>query len=147
MWMAKIITKEEIEILRENPYVKGAYPNRVSFTSNFKREYLRRYDAGEIGREILRSMGIDPEILGNSRIWTITGKIREELERHGEFSDVRRKSEHNIEESSLEQLRSEVAYLRQEVEFLKKNIILDMKAHRKVSRKVVRTQNLNSSEI
>ena len=145
--MKKIITKEEIEILRENPYVKGASPNKVSFTSDFKREFLRRYDAGETGRKILHSMSIDPEILGDSRIWAMPWKYREELEQHGVFSDVRRKSEHNIETSSVEQLRVEVAYLKQEVEFLKKNIILEMESQRKGSRKAARTQSLNSSEV
>lgn len=136
-------TMEEIEVLKKNPYVKTAYTSRVSFTSDFKREYLTRHDAGESGREILRSLGIDPEILGDSRVWSLIGKFKNEVEQHGGFSDIRRSSESDIQTATMEQLRVEVAYVKQEVEFLKKNIILDLEAQQKNSRKAVRTQNLN----
>jgi hypothetical protein len=146
MRMTKNITVDEIEILKGSPYVKSAYRTRVSFTSDFKREYLCRYDAGESGREILNSFGIDPEILGDSRIWSLTGKFRGELEKHGGFSDTRRKHGYSAETATIEQLRVEVAYVKQEVEFLKKNIILDLEAQRSGLRKAARTRSLNSSE-
>ena len=139
-------TLEQIDILRENPYVKSVYTGSIKFTADFKREYLTRFDAGETGRNILSSFGINPEIIGDSRIWSLQGKFRDELERHGCFSDVRRKSENDVQSASIEQLRIEVAYVKQEVEFLKKNLTLDLEAQRKGSRKATRTQSLNSSE-
>lgn len=126
--MSKQLTLCEIEILRKNPYVKSAYRNMVSFTADFKREYLNRYNEGETGREILSSMGIDPEIVGDSRIWSLVGKFRDELEKYGDFADTRRRSESNLQSASIEQLRIEVEYVKQEVSFLKKNLILDSKA-------------------
>lgn len=139
-------TLEQIHMLRENPYVMSVYTSRIKFTADFKREYMTRFDAGETGRDILRSFGIDPDIMGDSRIWSLQGKFRDELERHGCFSDVRRKKENDVQSASIEQLRIEVAYVKQEVEFLKKNLTLDLEAQRKGSRKVARMQSLNSSE-
>ena len=142
--MSKRITTEEREVLLKNPYIKSAHSTMVAYTADFKREYITRFDAGESGRSILRSSGIDPDILGDSRIYSLAGKFRKELEQYGGFSDVRRKKGYDADSASIEQLRVEVAYVKQEVEFLKKNMILDSEEQRKGSRKAVPTQNLSS---
>lgn len=145
--MPKMLSNEEIETLRSNPYIRSAHKSKVSFTADFKKEFLSRNNAGETSDEILRSFGIDPNVLGIGRVWSLAGMFRNELELHGGFSDVRRKSESDIQTATMEQLRTEVAYIKQEVEFLKKNIILDLGTQRKDSRKAARTLSLNSSDL
>lgn len=141
--MAKRLSAEEIEILNSNPYVKSAHKTMLRFTADFKQKYLHRYNAGEMPVDILLSMGINPEIIGVSRVWSLAGMFRNEMDVHGGFSDKRRKSDSDIENATMEQLRIEVAYVKQEVEFLKKNIILDMEAQQKGFQRAARTQSLS----
>ncbi len=85
--------------------------------------------------EILRSMGFDPKMLG-TRTWTIVQTMKKELARKGSFSDVRINNAARGEiNKNDEWMRHELAYLRQEVEFIKKTILLDREARRKCSSK------------
>ena len=66
--MSKNFSSEEQAILRKNPNVKGVYDSKLIFTARFKEEFWNRYQTGEAPTEILRSVGIDPKMLG-SRVW------------------------------------------------------------------------------
>ncbi len=116
-------------------YVKSVFASKLCFTAKFKEEFWQRYQSGEMPSEILRSMGFDPKMLG-TRTWTIVQTMKKELARKGAFSDVRinyaARGEINKND---EWMRHELAYLRQEVEFIKKTILLDREARRKCSSK------------
>lgn len=135
----RILTKEEIEKLRQSPYVAKATPYQVSFTTEFKRMAYQELTEGKLMREILKESGIEAEILGDSRIWAMTKKIKEDAEREGGFDDQRERNSRKLkkmtEEQSMaariEQLEHELAYTRQEVEFLKKLQAANMEAQKK----------------
>ena len=87
-------------------------------------------------RTILEEHGIDPQMLGDARIWGIADRIREQAEREEGFADTRkqnkRKAARQTSEQTLaarvEQLEHELAYTRQEVEFIKKIHTADLEA-------------------
>jgi hypothetical protein len=93
---------------------------------------------GKSMREIFEENGIDPEILGNARIWGFAEKLRKNADREGGFEDQRshnsRKPPKGSKEQTLsarvEQLEHELAYTRQEVEFLKKIHMADLEARK-----------------
>ena len=127
-------TEEQINLLRQNPYVYSITGSRLVFTKTFKEEFLEAYNKGQVPRDILEAHGFDLSILGDRRIWSISEHIRAEYRKYGEFHQGyrRRNSSESSGESSastaeslsdkdeLKQLRNEVEYMKQEIEFLKK---------------------------
>jgi len=133
--MSKKFTDDEQAELRKNPYVKSIFTSKLCFTAKFKEEFWGRYQGGEAPSEILRSMGFDPKMLG-TRTWTIVQSMKKELARSGNFSDIRFVDKgKSVANKNDEWVRHELAYLRQEVEFIKKTILLDREARRKCSSK------------
>lgn len=127
----KHFTQEQITILSQNPYVYSVTGARLSFTKEFKEIFLAAYQAGELPRTILEDHGFEIELIGERRIWSISQHIRDEYKKYGEFHEgygprpsrlnSSSDSEHPLtEKEELKQLRHEVNYLKQEIEFLKK---------------------------
>ncbi len=134
----KRFSKEEIEALKRSPYVAKASPIQVSFTTDFKQMAYQELTEGKTMRTILEESGINPEILGERRIWSMTFRMRQEAEREEGFEDQRRKNKRKPrkqkEEQTLaeriEQLEHELAYTKQEVEFLKKIRAAELEAQK-----------------
>ena len=125
-------TEEQINLLRQNPYVYSVTGSRLTFTKTFKEEFITAYNKGQVPRDILEAHGFDLSVLGERRIWSISDHIRTEYKKYGEFHQgYRRRNPESSSENSpsekaasekdeLKQLRNEVEYLKQEIEFLKK---------------------------
>ncbi len=138
--MAKQITAEEREILLMSPYVEKVSSSNVSFTPEFKQIIYQDMLNGKTVRTILSEHGINPKILGNSRIWGIAATLKKAADREEGFIDLRNESkrksvspEKAIEQkmkAKLWQLEHELAYTRQEVEFLKKIRMADLEAQK-----------------
>lgn len=134
----KDLTPEEVSLLRKSPFVAGVTSGRIRFTPEFKRNAYQQLLHGKSMREIFTECGIDPEILGNSRIYGFAEKLRQNAEREGGFEDLRvgnsRKPANGTKEQTMaariEQLEHELAYTRQEVEFLKKIRMADLEAQK-----------------
>ena len=134
----KPLTEEELALLRSNPNVACVLADRIVFTPEFKCKAYDLLVTGKTMREILSDHGIDPEILGSKRIWGITFRIKEDAGRDGGFADLRqqnrRRPAKETREQTLEvrvrQLEHELAYTRQEVEFLKKIQAADSEAQK-----------------
>ena len=134
----KQFTKEEMAKLKLSPYVESVSSTRVKFTPEFKRMAYQEISDGKTLRTVMEESGIDPDILGNSRIWTIAAKLRKDAEREEGFEDLRYKNSRSSKpetkaptmEERIAQLEHELAYTRQEVEFLKKIQAADMEARR-----------------
>jgi len=134
----KQLNAEEIAELRESPFVSSIISGRISFTPEFKRMAYGQLISGKSMREIFEENGIDPDILGTSRIWGFAEKLRKNADREGGFEDQRshnsRKTAKGTREQALsarvEQLEHELAYTRQEVEFLKKIRMADLEARK-----------------
>lgn len=132
----KEINAEEAAELRKSPYVTRVSSSKIYFTPEFKRMAYQRMTDGKTMRAIFVERGIDPAILGDRRIWSFAEKLREKADSDEGFVDLRgnnvRKNIGETKEQTLatrvEQLEHELAYTRQEVEFLKKIRMADLEA-------------------
>jgi len=119
-------TEEQVETLRNSPYVRHVNEDTVSFTVEFKDEFWHLYNEENMTPyDILCGMGIDYYILGSSRVQGITNAIKKERRRYGGFKGVRSADTPGKlpPDQETTRLRMEVEYLRQELEFLKKIIM------------------------
>ena len=130
-------TKEQMDHLRVNHYVQSISESTIRYTEEFKRYFYQKANEGVSARQIFTECGIDPEIIGQSRIDGFRYYLNKKMKRGEGFFDKRqnnyRRSPNKGEESvddRIRQLEHELAYTRQEVEFLKKLQMADMEARR-----------------
>ena len=130
-------TREQIEQLQANQYVKSISASTIRFTEEFKKYFYEKHKSGISARQIFSECGIDPNILGDSRIDGFRYTLNKYAKREEGFSDNRqgnyRHSPQQGEEAletRIKRLEHELAYTRQEVEFLKKLQMADMEAGR-----------------
>ena len=131
------LSKREVEELRRNPHIASVTANTVRFTEAFKKLAYEKKCQGVPVTETMRQCGIDPEILGASRVegfsYTLNKKARQETGfSDGRSENYRRppKAGEETVEQRIRQLENELAYTRQEVEFLKKLQAANMEAQK-----------------
>ncbi len=100
----------------------------VSFTAEFKQLFYEEYTKGKSPKEILREMGINPETLGESRIVSIRMHAVQQgksgygfTDRKVQWSPSAIYGRAKTSEEKLARLEHELAYTRQELEFVKKS--------------------------
>jgi hypothetical protein len=137
----KSFTPDELQEIRQNPYVKSATNNMIRFTVAFKEKFWELYqDQGQPPSQIMHSMGFDTKVLGETRISGIAQHVKEQAESDHGFTDVRR-SPAGADKTPVPPSRAiihmqhELAYLKQEIIFIKKIILADREARRKCSSK------------
>ena len=123
--------------LRVNHCVKSITPNSIKFTEEFKRYFYQQRKSGRTVRSIFLECGIDPDVLGESRISGFCYTVNKQAKRESGFVDNRQnnyrrptRTGEETMETRIKQLEHELAYTRQEVEFLKKLQMADMEARR-----------------
>ena len=125
---SRSFTQEEIDTLRRNKYTFSVSPNTISFTIEFKKEFWKRYQAGQSPREIVKALGYDDQMLGATRISGLQGMIRKQAKegnfREGQHASYAVSNHPDYSSMSDDQklfaMEHELYYLRQEMEFLKK---------------------------
>lgn len=122
-----VFTEAQVEQLRTNPNVLSISRSTIKFTPEFKQRFYTYRQNGIDAREIFKGCGISPEILGYSRIDGFCYSMNKQGKQEWRFTDRRQDDEHqpsrdalSSTEKRLRQLEHELAYTRQEVEFLKK---------------------------
>ena len=130
-------TKEQMDRLRVNHYVKSVAPTTIRFTEEFKRYFYQKHTSGMSVQSIFLECGIDPDDLGVARIKGFCYTLNKQAKRDTGFSDNRQnnyrrpaKTGEESVDTRIRQLEHELAYTRQEVEFLKKLQVADMEARR-----------------
>ena len=116
-------TQEQREALEANEYTRLVGNHYIRFTDAFWQEFSRRYLAGEDRYEICRSMGYDPKVIGTKRLEYICRTVRDSQNlpasrRKRPVADT--KYTEMPQEEAIKAMATELTYLRQEVEFLKK---------------------------
>ena len=130
----RIFSEKEVEQLRANPHVESATKRSVVFTPEFKQKAYDELASGAGIRDILLRHGIDPNVLGETRVKGLCEKICKQAERPEGFKNLKRTGQKPItsREKSLEkqirELQHQLAYTQQEVEFLKKIRMADLEA-------------------
>lgn len=130
----KKFTQEEMDCLRENSYVLDVSPGLVHFSAEFKRIFWDAILSGEEPHSIVENLGINPEMLGKTRVAGLKGMIRNEAKSEKGFRDLdtRRRymdgrsclDEYMTPEGKIKYLKQQLAYKDQEIEFLKKIVSL-----------------------
>ena len=115
----KELSEKEIKILEQNPFVSGVENNTVHFIPEFyKMAYSKKLD-GFTSREILKSIGIDPQILGESRVDSLNSNLntwrREYYYRHPDDpNEAKRQQEIEILKNQKKELEQQLKKLKSE---------------------------------
>ena len=125
---SKKFTEEEMNHLRANSYVLDVSPSIVHFTAEFKKKFWEAILARKKPRDIVTEMGIDPDILGETRMNGLKGMIRNEVKAGKGFRDLDTYNKYLdgyiTPEGKIKYLEQQLAYKEQEIEFLKKIVSL-----------------------
>jgi len=128
----KKFTPEEMSELRKSKYVLDVSPSIVHFSVEFKEEFWNALLQGKLPKDIVRSLGINPEILGESRLGGLKSMIRNEVKNGNGFRDLNTYMQagngYLSAENRIKYLEMQLTYKEQEIEFLKKIISLDPEA-------------------
>lgn len=133
----KLLSEEEIAELKQNPHVTSVSARSVNFTAEFKQIAYEAMIRGEKLASVLEMYGINSGILGEARIRGLAQRLYQFAEREEGFRSQKgqaKRSSQELEEEDLrkrlKRLENELAYTRQEVEFLKKVQEADTEARR-----------------
>jgi transposase-like protein len=124
-------TNEQQEQLRANPYIEKVSDTTITYTKEFRETFMAEYQTGKLPSQILREMDIDPRLLGKRRIDSIVHRSKQyELRPEGcedtRCSNSGRPAIKDLSDpEKIKRLEQKIAYLKQENEFLKKNIQMD----------------------
>ena len=127
----KPLSNEEIAELLRNPFVDRITPSgSIHYTPEFKRMAYESMTNGIPMRRFFEEHGFSAAVLGETRIYSFTRNLRTRTRDEDDFTDHRssngrgkgrsRSLQEMTLEEQVEQLRHELAYARQELEFLKK---------------------------
>lgn len=131
----KLFSEEEIAELKENPHVTTITRRTVNFTAEFKQILYESMVRGERLATTLEMYGVNTGILGEARINGLSQRIYAFAEREEGFNKKKPQPKQSSEEEAMakriKRLENELAYTKQEVEFLKKVRAADMEAQRR----------------
>lgn len=134
----KLFSADMILQLRQNPYTYRVTEDQISFTREFKEEFWRLYMTRALNaNQIMRVLGYDPEMLGQSRITGIQRQIKVQALSGEGFHAGRRTRQKNVEKMKgmdlkqiseqemlkvldLEKLQTEYLHMEQEVDYLRR---------------------------
>lgn len=116
------LTESEIEILQKNPFVKSVSENRIVYTENFKKLFIKEYFEGHTPMEIFEDAGFEVEVIGSKRIERASARWRE-LNASGHLGEaVEANKFYKNNRTKREHLKQTVAYQKKEFAHLKKEI-------------------------
>lgn len=128
----KKFTEQEMLVLRNSKYVLDVSPNIVHFSAEFKKIFWEELSKGKLPRDIVKNLGIDPNILGDTRINGLKTMIGNEIKKGNGFRDLNTYAQgcngYLSAENRIKYLEMQLAYKNQEIEFLKKIVSLDPEA-------------------
>ena len=130
------LTPKQIEMLKGNPNIAKISPIQISYTQTFKNYFCREYAKGRSSSEILREQGIDPKILGDTRVSSLRtyynsvkrafpGKEQLALEGENPYRGKKGSGHTELQINAdimhmIGKLEQQVQYLEKETDFLKK---------------------------
>lgn len=124
----KLFSNEEIIKLKNNKYVISVSEKGITYSDEFKILFIAEHSNGKLPRCIFEDAGFDIEVIGSERINSSSKRWRKAFRQSGELGlrDTRkgnsgRPLKHELtQEELLAKKDAEIAYLKAEVELLKK---------------------------
>lgn len=135
--MKKIFTSEEIAVFESNQYTAKVSETQIKFTDDFRDDFWRLYLTGMPVKDIFITLGYNPDILGTKRtdgfVYNLSKRFLTDEQRINSQSRAsttkRPPADINYAEmksnEAIKAMQTELQYLRQEVDFLKKLYALD----------------------
>ena len=124
----KKFNEEEMNHLRSSPYVLDVSASIVHFSAEFKKLFWEAILSGKKPCDIVMELGIDPDILGDTRVAGLKGMIRNEVKSGKGFRDIDTYNNYLdryiTPEAKIKYLQQQIAYKDQEIDFLKKIVFL-----------------------
>lgn len=129
----KLFTKEEVEILSKNKYVKNVSIKGITYTDEFKSIFIMENENGRFPKEIFTEYGFDINILGVGRVKSAGNRWRAAYRKNGVcgLTDTRKLNSGRLSDRELsveekyERLKAQINLLKAENELLKKMDILE----------------------
>lgn len=134
-------TEEQINELGKNLYIQKVSATSITYTTEFKERFEEEYRAGKLPSQILVGMGINPHVLGKARRKSLVQRIKMYETRPEGFADTRKNNSGRpstkelTDAEKIKRLEQKIEYLKQENEFIKKNIQMDREANWEYKRK------------
>jgi hypothetical protein len=136
-------TPEQLKELLESSYISNISRRSVSYTHEFKELFWQRYCDGADSMQIFRDAGLNVQILGQDRIYAFVKALRNLKERGLPFLEgnephddkpekkfdfpkpprMQRYKDTTISPDEMSKMYHQVAYMSQEIEFIKKIIL------------------------
>lgn len=125
----KLFTKEEIYILAKNKYVKHVSEKGITYTDEFRKDYINLITSGSTKREAFTKLGFDISVLGYDLVESFFKRMKNNIKNNKSIEDTRktnsgRKKKINLDELSeveqIEHLKHENLMLKAENDLLKK---------------------------
>ena len=132
--MSKItFTDNQVKKLSKNKWIKNITNKAITYTDGFKiKLVLESKDYKNFPQNIFSECGIDPEIIGMSRIHNSAYRWKKQYEKTGELKDNRkdisgRPRIHELSDTEkLKRAEAKIKLLEAENELLKKNELIEM---------------------
>lgn len=80
---SKLFTKEEIEMLANNKYIKSVSERSITYTNEFRRIFISEYEKGKFLRKIFEECGFAISILGIGRVESMSKRWRTAYKKNG----------------------------------------------------------------
>ena len=136
----KLFTEEQINILKQNKYVKKVSSKGITYTDEFKRIFIDENSKGKLPRMIFEECGFNIDIIGTQRIKSSAYRWRSAFKNGGasKLTDTRKYNTGRPVEKDLslgekyKKLEAKMKLLQAENELLKK---LDMIERRVLKKK------------
>lgn len=128
------LSEYQMTELRKLPFVKNVTEEQISFTDEFKRHFHEEHMKGKKPVDIVAEAGIDPELLSGCRIRSLQRRAHEYYWRYCKPAVKQAELVAKITktpEKRLLMLEHELAYTKQELEFLKKIYLADREERQK----------------
>ena len=137
----KIFTEQEILELSKNKYVKNVTAKGITYTNEFKLQFIAEYENGKTSRAIFEDAGFDVNIIGIKRIDSASLRWRKAYNDKGilGLEDTRTLNSGRTlnRELTIEEIiakkDAEIEYLKAELELIKK---LELQERQVISKKI-----------
>lgn len=135
--MKKLFTPDEMIVLSSNKYTANVTESQIKFTDDFKDDFWRLYLTGMSVKSIFITLGYDPDLLGTKRtdgfVYNLRKRFLTDEQRYNSQARtcITKRPPTEIDYSQMHStdamraMQTELQYLRQEVDFLKKLYALD----------------------
>lgn len=142
-------TAEQIEKLKENPYVESITDKYINYSEIFKELFWNDYQNGVAPSAIFKKYGFDPGILGAKRRNGFVYRIKQEAKRLEGFKDTRKGNsgrpvtKNLTPEEEIARLKHKNKILKQENDFLKRVRFINKKQLSRIQKTNQQEKNTN----